>query len=421
LGVSHIRLGKLLFVDPVAALIREVADQVVDPASGVLAEVEEAVLGGMGEPFRSDPVMAEEALASTRENAAHWIAVVRTSPYTRVTPLMAPSVVGIARAATRRGAARNIWAAYNSGRNVVWRHWMRLTFAASTDTAVVARSLEVVADSLGSWIDETLRQLTEHIEQERDELTRASAAQHLETVTLVLEGAPIEAARAADRLGYPFEGRQLGAVLWGDPGAPDRAALSRVAEELRRRARAPQILVVAASSFSLWLWLGGFGELCDLADAVADAPDVRCAIGSPGRGVEGFRRSHDEAVEAQRLMMRSGVGHVATFAEVALAALAGRDEQAAREYMARTLGALETADAELRETVRVYIRAMYSTARTAEILFTHRNTVLNRIHRAEALLPEPLAVRGLEIGAALELSRWLGGPKPRSAADQTIR
>jgi len=397
-------------VDPVAALIRAVADQVIDPASGVLAEVEEAVLRGMGEPYRRDPVMAEEALASTRENAGHWIHVMRTSPYTPVDPLLAPSVVGVARAATRRGAARNVWAAYNAGRDVVWRHWMRLTFAASTDTAVVARSLEVVAGSLSTWIDETVRQLAEHIERERDELTRATQAQRFETVTLVLEGAPIETARATERLGYRFEGRQLGAVLWADPGAPDRAALSRAAEELRRRTRAPEILTVAASSFSLWLWLGGFGDLGELTQPFAGAPEIRCAIGSPGHGVEGFRRSHDEATEAQRLMMRSAVGLVATFAEVALAALAGRDEQAAREYVARTLGPLETADPELRETVRVYIRAQYNAARTAELLFTHRNTVLNRLHRAEALLPEPLAVRGLEVGAALELHRWLGSP-----------
>jgi DNA-binding PucR family transcriptional regulator len=395
-------------MDPVAALIREVADLVVDPASGVLAEVEEAVLRGMGEPYRSDPVMAEEALASTRENAGHWIATMRTSPYSRVDPLLAPSVVGIARTATRRGAARNVWASYSAGRDVVWRHWMRLTFAASTDTAVVARSLEVVADSLATWIEETLRQLAEHLERERDELTRATQAQRFETVTLVLEGAPLETARATERLGYRFEGRQLGVVLWADPGAPDRAALSRAAEELRRRTAAPEILTVSASSFSLWVWLGGFGALGDLTEPFADAPAIRCAIGSPGAGVDGFRRSHDEATVAQRLMMRSAVGQVATFAEVALPALAGRDEQAARGFIARTLGSLETADADLRETVRVYIRAQYNAARTAELLFTHRNTVLNRIHRAEALLPETLAIRGLETGVALELSRWLG-------------
>jgi DNA-binding PucR family transcriptional regulator len=394
----------------VVALIRRVAAQVMDPATGALAEVEEAVLVGLGEPLRSDPVLAEEALASTRENAQHWIDHVTADPFTPVEPLMAPSVVGIARAASRRGADRNVWAAYNAGRNAVWRHWMRHTFAVSDDTEVVARSLDVVATSIGTWIDATLDQLAEHIRRERDELTRATHAQRFETVNLVLEGAPIQAASASERLGYQLRGRHLGAVLWTDPAAPDPAALSRAAEELRRRTSASQLLTVAANSFSSWVWVSGISEAATAAAPFTSAPDVRGAIGSPADGIDGFRRSHYEAVETQRLQMRrgaGGAGEVASFADVALVALAGRDEQAAREFVVRTLGRLSDADLELRETVRVYIRTMFNAARTAEVLFTHRNTVLNRIQRAERLLPEPLAVRGLEVGTALELRRFL--------------
>ena len=47
-------------------------------------------------------------------------------------------------------------------------------------------------------------------------------------------------------------------------------------------------------------------------------------------------------------------------------------------------------------------------------LYTHRNTVLNRLQRAERLLPLPLAGHGLEIGVALEITQWLG-TQPGSA------
>ena len=40
-------------------------------------------------------------------------------------------------------------------------------------------------------------------------------------------------------------------------------------------------------------------------------------------------------------------------------------------------------------------------------LYTHRNTVLNRLQRAERLLPLPLAGHGLEVGVALEIAQWL--------------
>jgi DNA-binding PucR family transcriptional regulator len=287
---------------------------------------------------------------------------------------------------------------------------MRRTFAASDDADVIARSLDVVASSIGTWIDATLDQLAEHIRREREELTRATHAQRFETVTLLLEGAPIEAASASERLGYQLRGRHLAAVLWTDPAAPDPAALSRAAEELRRRTSASQLLTVAANSFSSWVWVSGISDTATTAVPFPSAPEVRGALGSPGNGIDGFRRSHYEAVETQRLQLRrgaGGAGEVASFADVALVALAGRDEQSAREFVVRTLGRLSDAELELRETVRFYIRNMFNAARTAEVLFTHRNTVLNRISKAEAMLPEPLAVRGLEVGAALELRRFL--------------
>ena len=49
-------------------------------------------------------------------------------------------------------------------------------------------------------------------------------------------------------------------------------------------------------------------------------------------------------------------------------------------------------------------------------LYTHRNTILNRLQRAERLLPFPLAGHGLEVGAALEIAQSPGtqpGPATR--------
>jgi hypothetical protein len=40
--------------------------------------------------------------------------------------------------------------------------------------------------------------------------------------------------------------------------------------------------------------------------------------------------------------------------------------------------------------------------------------VLNRLQRAERLLPHPLADHGLEVGVALEIAQWLG-TQPGSA------
>jgi hypothetical protein len=51
--------------------------------------------------------------------------------------------------------------------------------------------------------------------------------------------------------------------------------------------------------------------------------------------------------------------------------------------------------------------ASSSAPRAARALYTHRNTILNRLQRAGRLLPLPLAGYGLEIGVALEIAHWL--------------
>ncbi|MGN9757440.1 helix-turn-helix domain-containing protein [Streptomyces sp. SD31] len=66
------------------------------------------------------------------------------------------------------------------------------------------------------------------------------------------------------------------------------------------------------------------------------------------------------------------------------------------------------ADAETRQTLDTYLREQCSTTRTAERLFTHRNTVLRRLTPADDLLPRPLADNVTAVAAAPEVIRWRG-------------
>ena len=144
-----------------------------------------------------------------------------------------------------------------------------------------------------------------------------------------------------------------------------------------------------ASSSSVWAWLAAAADTGAGAITAATAahPAVRVAAGPAGAGIDGFRRSHFNAVATQRLMSRRPDLRVARFADVQLVTLALADEQRAREFVTRTLGTLADADRELRDTLCVYIGEQFSAARAARALYTHRNTVLNRLQRAERLLP----------------------------------
>ena len=58
--------------------------------------------------------------------------------------------------------------------------------------------------------------------------------------------------------------------------------------------------------------------------------------------------------------------------------------------------------------MRTYLRLQSNASRTAEALFTHRNTVLARLNRAEQLLPRPLEENSQAVAVALEVVHWRG-------------
>jgi DNA-binding PucR family transcriptional regulator len=170
-------------------------------------------------------------------------------------------------------------------------------------------------------------------------------------------------------------------------------------------------LTVVASAAALWIWLpvATAPNAGQLAGELAAHPDVRVAVGRPGRDVDGFRRSHLDAATTQRMVARlTSPQQVARYEDVQLVALLTAEPTQADEFLADTLGGLLYADADTQQAVRTYVRELGNTSRTAERLYTHRNTVLRRLARADELLPRPLAENVVSVAAALEVLRWRG-------------
>nr|WP_246851628.1 helix-turn-helix domain-containing protein [Patulibacter sp. SYSU D01012] len=229
--------------------------------------------------------------------------------------------------------------------------------------------------------------------------------------TLVLEGAPVDPARASRRLAYELEGTHVAAIAWSDASGAPAGALAQAAQALADAVGAARPLAVSSSSAATWVWAAARHDPdpAALEAALAGTPGVRLALGERGPGVEGFRRSHRQALVAQRLVARLGsAARVVRHRDVEVVALVTHDEDAADALVAGALGELAGAAASLRETLRTYLRHGWNATRTAEALFAHRNTVVGRIARAEALLPRPLRESALEVAVALEVLRWRG-------------
>ena len=399
-----------------AALVREAAEHVLEHTDELAGLLDAAVYSVTPDPLREDVTLGAEAAASNRANLVHWASSVRDQPGARVPAKLSAEVLAVARDALRRGADQMLLSSYHASQNVAWRYSMQLLFSLSSDPDVLREALDLTARSIFAFIDDTVAALHEQIERERAELTKGSHAERLEVVNLILEGAPISTDQAAARLRYDLRQRHTAAIVWTDGEIGDRRDLDRAAELLARAGGARRPLTVIPSVASVWVWVGTPDGIDSRTAAAALEPiaHVRGALGRSGAGIDGFRRSHLDALATQRLMSTASDDlRVAGFADVELVVLAAHDPDRAGEFVTRTLGELATADPILRHTVRTYIREDFSPTRTARALYTHRNTVLNRLQRAEQLLPAPLDHRGVEVGLALEIVHWVGVPGAR--------
>lgn len=387
--------------------------QILDAPDAVLddliREIDVATLTGQDPALAEDPALIAAMRRSNRANFVFWAESIRRDPGARVPPNPGPEPRVIARDLTRRGLDDGVLQAWRGGQNAAWRRWMGIAFGLTHDPEELAELLDYSARSIFGYVDATIAAVSAQMRAEREQLTRGTQRERLETVTLLIEGAPVRRAIAETRLGYSLDRSHLAAVVWSDQAEPDVAALDQTTETLAAAVGARRPLTVTASVGARWVWVPSddYPDPRALHSVLEDHDHVFVALGSPARGMDGFRRSHLEALATQRLLMRASRVRLARWGSVQLVALVSNDEPGAREFLRRTLGDLADGDPELRETLRIYLREQSNAPRTAKVLFTHRNTVLTRIARAERLLPKPLTHNSLEVAVALELAAWI--------------
>lgn len=394
----------------VTDLIRQCSQIVVNARPEWLEELDAAVLGA-NPTIASDPELAAAVSHSNRANMYFWGTANVRDPGAPVPPNTGPEPMTIARELVRRGLNAYALDAYRVGEGVAWRRLMEIAFELTTDPAELRELLDVCSRSISVFIDDTLAFIAAQIELERDELTRGTHAERRETVALILDGAPIARQRAEHRLGYALTGSHTAAVIWSDDPAGDLARLDRAAEAFGQAVGA-RPLSVLASSATRWIWVRGVSgvDVAALHPVIGGEPDIRVAVGPTADGMDGFRRSHFDALTTQQMMARlQSPQQFATFADIELVALVTADTDRAAVFVKHALGAFEFASAELQDTVRTFVAEQCNASRAATQLHMHRNTLLRRLARADELLPRPLAGSSVNVAIALDVLRWRGG------------
>lgn len=294
---------------------------------------------------------------------------------------------------------------------------------------------EKLSHGLTDWIDDPAVALRTFIELERfgfryiDRISSLVAAEYVaeldrrqnqaradrdDVVRALLAGERVDSARAERVLSHRLTGRQIGFVCW----AKDRGVdLEGFAKRVGRNLGDGHPLVMADGPLAVWGWASITEDLkisrTATATPGASTDNVHIALGSPHPGPAGFRATHLEAVRTRRVIELSGrpAPTITAFSDVALVDAISRDLDAARAFVAAQLGDLSRDDTKVRgerAALLAVLDAQGSLTAAARALGIHKNTVLQRIRRAEARRGRPATVNIAELHAALVVCDVLG-------------
>jgi DNA-binding PucR family transcriptional regulator len=137
------------------------------------------------------------------------------------------------------------------------------------------------------------------------------------------------------------------------------------------------------------------------------------AIGNPLSGIDGFRRSHQQALAARAVVIVAGARQARMIAAsdpgIGVAARFSSDLKATRAWVGEVLGPLASAtdvDERLRETLRVFLGTGSSFKAAADELHLHSNSVKYRVQRAIERRSKPITDDRLDVEVALLLCHW---------------
>jgi hypothetical protein len=301
----------------------------------------------------------------------------------------------------------------------MWEAWSahlrQIMVDRDVDRDEAALAQQLLTQTILGYQDFVASQVAETYTRDYEALNRSRAHMRRSLVKDILrdESGALSGSDAAI-LSYDLTYRHIAVLL---PTVAEGAA-TQLAVGLRAAVSCQHALVYPLTLSSTVVWLGRIGEwkrtVIDALDAVLTEAGVPAAVGGSHAGIEGFRTTLAEAIDAEQIRAawdRPGAPSVVHHNDVGLEILLMRDPAQARQFVERELGPLagDTVEASrLRETLEASFR-FGSHVAAAEHLQLHEHTVRNRLHKAEELLGHTLSERRTELQVAARLMRLLDG------------
>ena len=300
----------------------------------------------------------------------------------------------------------------------------RITDFVADPTLALAVVLELQRYGF-AYIDRISTEVAAEYVAELERMQNRVRAARTDAVRALIAGDQIDLRRAERTLSHRLTGWQTAFVCWTDR---EDADLARIGAAVGAHLGTAHPLLVPDGAQALWGWVSTTRPPAvapeDLAPLAEQVPElVRISVGIPAQGPAGFRSSHVQAQRGRRIIELSGRGRRATaYADLALVDTMSGDLDLARSFVATELGALAVQgrkEDEERQALLAWLDAQGGLAAAAEELGLHRNTVLQRIRRAEERRGRPAAERVAELHAALRLVDVLGPAVLATAPSRT--
>jgi hypothetical protein len=293
---------------------------------------------------------------------------------------------------------------------------------------------ERLAGSLNDWVEDPAVALRTFAELERfgfryiDRISSLVAAEYVaeldrrqnqaradrdDVVRALLAGERVDSARAERVLSHRLTGRQIGFVCWVNDRDVDLAGF---AKHVGRHLGDGHPLVVADGPLAVWGWASTTDDAKSstlAAEFAGPSERVHLAVGATHPGAAGFRTTHLEAVRTRRVIELSGraAPTITQFGDIALVDAIARDLDTARAFVASQLGDLAREGGKERgerAALLAVLDAQGSLTAAARTLGIHKNTVLQRMRRAEERRGRPATIKVAELHAALLVCDVLG-------------
>jgi hypothetical protein len=301
---------------------------------------------------------------------------------------------------------------YRLGHAWLWEKWSEVLQQRVDDSGELVAGQDESSAFMFAYVDRISDALVEEFGTERERMLRTAEQLRADTVRAIVRGDAVDPEAASRRLGYELRRHHVAMRI--SSGASEVEGLERSVGEAAEALGGGKPLVIASGAARYDVWCGSFDSPATEALERYEPPaSVLVAFGKPGEGVAGFRTSFGEAKQAARIgaLIGDSESSVTSYARVELVSLLASDLPRARAFVASQLGTLGvtggTAE-RLRETVLAFLVSGGSPTRVAEELFVHKNTVAERIKRAEEMLGRGVNESPLELQAALTLAGSLG-------------